>query len=243
VLTAASLMVGARAADAAVEVARRNPRLGVGLHLVLVDGRPVLPPARVPDLVDRRGCFRPEMALQGVRFLGPRVKRQLASEITAQFEAFAATGLPLDHVNAHKHFHLHPVVTELIELIGPRYGMRAVRAPVEPAAVLDAVEPGAASVSARLAEFYAKRLRTRLRRAGLTAPDAVFGLRWTGYFSTQRLRRLFERLPAGLVEVYLHPATAKFPEGAAKSAPRAELEALLAVAPPPGVRLTNFQCA
>jgi len=47
VLTAASLMVSAPAAADAVERARRMPSLRVGLHLVLVDGRPVLPASAV----------------------------------------------------------------------------------------------------------------------------------------------------------------------------------------------------
>ena len=38
------------------------------------------------------------------------MKRQLAREVAAQFAAYAATGLPLDHVDAHQHFHLHPTV-------------------------------------------------------------------------------------------------------------------------------------
>ena len=40
VLTAASLMVTGAAAEGAVACARRNPSLAVGLHLVLVEGRP-----------------------------------------------------------------------------------------------------------------------------------------------------------------------------------------------------------
>ena len=110
VLTAASLMMGEAHVAEAVAVARRNPRLRVGLHLVLTEGRAVLPPTRIPDLVDAQGRFPDDaMARDGVRFFFlPRVRRQLAAEIRAQFEAFKATGLQLDHVNAHRHFHLHP---------------------------------------------------------------------------------------------------------------------------------------
>ena len=61
ILTAASLMVaGAAAADAVVR-ARRLPMLGVGLHVVLVDGEPVLPPEQIPALVGPDGRFRTDM--------------------------------------------------------------------------------------------------------------------------------------------------------------------------------------
>lgn len=195
ILTAASLMVGAPAAADAVARARAMPKLGVGLHLVLVDGAPLLPAAEVPGLVGRDGRFRDNMALAGVAMAAlPATRRQLAAEIEAQFAAFAATGLPLDHVNAHKHFHLHPVVAGLIAAIGPRYGMRAVRAPVE---------PGDRSIAAP----WARRVARRFGQAGMTVPDAVFGLRWSGAMTAERLRRCVETLPPGLSEIYLHPAT------------------------------------
>ena len=73
------------------------------------------------------------MVRLGLRFFfRPRVTAQLAAEIRAQFAAFAATGLPLDHVNAHKHLHLHPTVGRMMIDIGREYGLRAVRVPAEP---------------------------------------------------------------------------------------------------------------
>src|ERR1700761_7238600 len=140
ILTAASLMVAGDAAADAMARAKRLPTLGVGLHLVLVEGRPMLPASQVPDLIDATGHFRTNMALAGVNFFfRPQVRRQLAAEIEAQFAAFAATGLPLDHVNAHKHFHLHPTIAGLILSIGARYGLAAARAPIEPADILDRI--------------------------------------------------------------------------------------------------------
>jgi chitin disaccharide deacetylase len=94
VLTAASLMVSGAAAADAVARARSLPGLRVGLHLVLVDGRPILPAKSVPDLVDARGNFRNDMARAGAAmFFRSKVKAQAAAEIEAQFQAFAATGL------------------------------------------------------------------------------------------------------------------------------------------------------
>lgn len=196
ILTAASLMVTGEAANDAVERARALPSLGVGLHLVLVEGRPVLPPDRLPRLVGADGWFRRDMARAAVRlFLDPAARAQLMAEVEAQFAAFAATGLPLDHVNAHKHYHLHPTIASAVLQVGRRYGMRAVRAPVE---------RGGRGVEA----FWARLLRHRLRRAGLLAPDQVVGLAWTGAFTPERMRATLADLPPGLTEIYTHPATA-----------------------------------
>ena len=107
VLTAASLMVGARQAADAIARARRMPSLRIGLHVVLVDGRPMLPASALSHLVNGNGMLRSDLAALGtVIALHKQARRQAAAEITAQFEAFCATGLSLDHCNAHKHFHL-----------------------------------------------------------------------------------------------------------------------------------------
>ncbi len=213
VLTSASLMVGEAAAQDAVHRARRMPSLRVGLHVVLVDGTPVLPPEEIPDLVDASGRFPCAMIGSGVRFFFlPRVRRQLAREIHAQFAAFAATGLELDHANAHKHIHLHPTVARLILSIGRGFGLRAVRLPAEPAAIVEAAEGSGRRISwpARLGTValhaWTGQLRRTLRHAGLATNDQVFGLAWSGAMTEARLLRLIPLLPEGVSEIYFHPA-------------------------------------
>ena len=247
ILTATSLMVAAPAAADAVARAKAMPRLRVGLHIVLVEGQPMLPPSAVPDLVDGTGHFRTDMARAGAAmFFRPRVRRQLAEEIAAQFDAFRATGLRLDHVNTHKHFHLHPTVASTILKIGKRQGMRAMRVPLEPRRVLAAAEPGAAPARATVTGPWARWLRHRLTAAGLLTPDRVFGLAWSGAMTTARLKGLIAHLPDGLSEIYLHPATAGGFEGAAPGYRYAEELAALtdpavaATARDPAIRLGGF---
>ncbi|MDH7975651.1 hopanoid biosynthesis-associated protein HpnK [Sphingomonas sp. AR_OL41] len=207
ILTAASLMVAGDAAPDAVARARRLPTLGVGLHLVLVEGRPALPPDQVSELVDATGHFRTDLVMSAVNMtFNPRARRQLAAEIEAQFAAFAATGLPLDHVNAHKHFHLHPVIASLVLKIGKGHGMRAARAPVEPRAIIAAIEPDRAP-RRDPASLWAKLVRRRFVRADIAVPEQVFGLAWTGAMDTARMRGLIAALPDGVSEIYTHPAT------------------------------------
>ena len=225
-LTAASLMVAGDAAADAVGRARTMPDLGVGLHLVLVEGRPALPPELVPDLVDSHGRFREDMVRSAIAMAFiPRVRRQLFAEVEAQFAAFAATGLQLDHLNAHKHFHLHPVIASALLAAGAKHGMTAARAPIEPRNVLAAIEPGARP-RRDPAEPWARLTRARLRRTGLTVPDQVFGLAWSGAITPDRLRGLIEHCPPGLTEIYTHPANGPYPGSAAGYGYESELAAL-----------------
>lgn len=218
VLTAASLMVGEPAARDAVERACALPRLGVGLHVALTNALPVLPRERVPDLVDARGAFDSRLVRAGVRYFAlPKVRSQLRAEIRAQFEAFAATGLVLDHVDAHNHMHVHPTVLSMILEVGREFGMKAMRVPVEPPTL-----SASAVANAFVVTPWAALLRARLRRARIVTNDAVFGLNDTGRLDEARLVAILARLPDGLCEVYCHPSRSN--EGYARTT---ELDALL----------------
>jgi len=205
ILTAASLMVAAPATETAVRLAATLPKLRVGLHLVLVDGSPVLAPRHIRALVDSSGRFSDAMVLNSVRFVASRkVRAQLAAEIRAQFEAFARTGLQLDHVNAHKHFHLHPLILEYVLRIGSEFGVSAVRIPQEP--LWYSRLAGNAAGAAFLLPWLAM-MRWRLRAAGMTVTITVFGVAVSGRLDSQALIAILARLPAGATEIYLHPAT------------------------------------
>jgi len=212
ILTAASLMVTGEAAADAVARAKRLPKLGVGLHLVLVDGIPVLPPEQIPHLVGSDGRFSTNVFAQGVRiFCLPAARRQLAAEIRAQLEAFRATGLALDHVNAHHHFHLHPTIhRELLRLAG-EFGIRAIRLPLEPP-LSDRPRGLAGLMEAR----HARRLQRRLDEARIAHNDHIFGLADSGAMTGARVRRYLEKLPEGVSEIYFHPAVERpsvWPDG------------------------------
>ena len=216
ILSTTSLMVAAPATADAIERARRLPNLRVGLHLVLVNGRPRLPAAQVPLLVDRNGDFETGLLRAGVRyFFTPGIRRQLESEIRAQFAAFAQTGLPLDHVNAQNHLHVHPTILRLVLKVGKEFGLRAVRIPREP------FWPSWKAMRTRLPSRFANSvflspwlalMRLRLRAAGITTNDYVFGMNDTGHMTAARVSAFLANLPRGTSELYVHPATHTWPQ-------------------------------
>lgn len=206
-LGSASLMVAGAAAGDAVRRARSMPNLRVGLHLVVIEGPAVLPHSVVPGLVDTDGQFPSDQLSLGLRyFFRPDIRTQLRAEITAQFTAFAATGLPLDHADAHKHMHLHPTVGRMMIDAGRMHGLRAIRVPSEPISVMQACgeRPG---FGARAMQAWTHVLRRQARTAGLAVNDHVFGLAWSGAVTEARLLRLAPHLPSGVSEIYVHPAS------------------------------------
>ncbi|MBS1213991.1 MAG: uncharacterized protein H6R26_2608, partial [Proteobacteria bacterium] len=212
----ASLMVSGAAADDAVERARSLPTLRVGLHLVVVEGRPVLPLDEVPDLVDRSGAFPTRLTRAGFSFFfRPNVKRQLEKEIRAQFEAFVKTGLHLDHVNAHNHMHLHPTILSMILRLGPEFGLKAVRVPYEPP--LPSWRASREGLGSRLSWWiflapWMQLMKRRLRRSAIRCNDRVFGMADSGRMTRDLVLAFLRDMPPGVTEMYFHPAVRRCPE-------------------------------
>ncbi len=225
ILSAASLMVSSAHAADAVERASRLPRLRVGLHLALAEAAPTLPARQIPHLVDPKGRLRSDLVRLGLDLATSGAARdEMRAEIEAQFRAFVSTGLALDHVNVHRHFHLHPIVAAMVIDIGAPFGARAMRVPREPPRMVQS-----SSLNGKMIEDLCSRLLgRRARRCGVMSPDAVFGLRWSGGMTRARLRLLLDSLPPGFWEIYTHPATRDvFPGSAPGYQYVEELEALV----------------
>ena len=210
ILTETSLMVRGAAVEEAVALARDTPSLGVGLHLTLLQGHCTAPPAAIPLLVDADGRFSDNPVWTGMRyFFVPGIREQLRREITAQLEAFTATGLPLSHVDGHLTIHMHPSVVAILLDVAARYGVRAVRVPRDPVGAAlrwdrrHAVRKLFEAVSFGGLVRHAAPL---IAAAGLRMPDQMFGMHQTGTVTEDYLLHVIATLPPGTSEVYCHPA-------------------------------------
>jgi hopanoid biosynthesis associated protein HpnK len=214
ILTTASLMVNGPAVREAVQMAKEAPSLGVGLHLTLCFGTSALPRAEVPALVDRNGRFRNSPVSAGmVYFFSPRARAQLKKEIAAQFERFERTGLPLDHVNGHLHFHLHPAVFAVLLKECERRNIRAVRLTYDPWSTDAPLGQGRwfyRMSHAIIFSLLARRSKEPLDRRGIAHADYVFGLLENARVTEEYILKLVPALPSGVSELYSHPSVHEF---------------------------------
>jgi hopanoid biosynthesis associated protein HpnK len=202
ILTCASLMVTGPCAWQAVSLAKKQPGLRVGLHLVLVDGTSVLPHKEIPRLVNhaRRFASRPEAT--GLRYFPSReIRRQLAAECEAQIQAFLKTGLEPDHLNSHHHLHMHPVVAAIITELARKYRIPAIRLPFQPDGFLKIANIGMAALMLP----WALLLRQRLRRCGVAHNRSLVGLYESGWMHEENWLRWIPRLKPGITEIFCHP--------------------------------------
>jgi chitin disaccharide deacetylase len=210
VLTSCSLMVNGAAFTEAVKLAQSFPQLAVGLHLTTVAGKPTLPAEQIPALVEKDGNFSRHATSAGLNYFFSRpARQQLHREIAAQFEKFSGTGLPFAHVDGHLHHHVHPVIFN--EVIGQskRYGVRAIRVPMDdlPLAIkFDSRQQFLKIVYWSVFSLLGSRMKRHARRAGLRFADRVYGFFQTGRMDRDYFLQVMRHLDKPLNEVYFHPA-------------------------------------
>lgn len=213
ILTCASLMVNGQAFDHAVEIAKANPRLGVGLHLTLCCGRSTLGPEQIPDLINEDRTLPHSAVAAGFAYFFSRgLRPQLETEIEAQFDKFEKTGLRMDHVNGHLHFHLHPVVLPIVIQQAKKRDVKGIRLtyPVEVEWKLGTGRWLYRTSHWRIFRTLSNQARVKLRKESMRHTDQVFGLLEDSRVTKDLVRRLLQRLPAGESELYSHPSLDEF---------------------------------
>jgi chitin disaccharide deacetylase len=210
VLTSCSLMVTGEAFEHAVSLAHAHPDLAVGIHLVTVMGRAVLPPAAIPTLVDAAGNFVSNPTRAGLKYyFSPQARHELRQELQAQFYKFAATGLRLSHIDGHLHMHVHPVIFRAALELGLRYGVRRMRVPQEEyrlAVNFRRQDAGKKALHTLLFGLLARRMKRQLRVSDFVYAERVYGNLHSGQMDEQYVLYMLDNLHATTNEIYFHPA-------------------------------------
>jgi hopanoid biosynthesis associated protein HpnK len=197
VLNSASLMVAGKASDEAVRIARRNPKLSVGLHLVAVDGPAVL------------GAALPNRPVRlGLKYQFSRAaRRSLTVEVEAQFQRFSETGLLMSHVDGHQHMHLHPVVFELVLPLAEKFGARRIRIPSDDLRLAlrhDLRRTVSKAFAAAVFKALVRRCVTRMRGTLLWSCGRTYGFFQSGNMSEPYVLDALGQV-GECAEIYFHP--------------------------------------
>jgi chitin disaccharide deacetylase len=210
VLKSCSLLVTGPAFDHAVRLAKGNRGLAVGIHLVTVMGRPVLPSSQIPNLLDEEGNFLDNPRSAGLKYyFSKQARLELRRELTAQFEKFKSTGLGLSHIDSHLHMHVHPVIFAEAIKLGERYGVKRMRVPEEElrAAIrFDRNQFYKKALYALLFTLLARRMKKKLEKRNFVFPRRVYGNIQTGKMSEEYFLHALDNLREETNEIYFHPA-------------------------------------
>lgn len=248
VLTSTTLMTCAHAKDDAIDLAHSTPSLGVGCHVLLVDGEPALPAHKIPTLVDRStGSFPTSLTAFLVRlFTGHIQAAEIEAEASAQIALLQSRGLHLTHIDTHKHTHMFPAVLRPVLRAARAAGIRAVRNPFEP---VWAVRATAGAALARAAQISVLRnLQATcgqiISEQGFTTTDGTIAMVGTGILNAATVRSLLQQLPEGTWELVTHPGYNDADLAKVRTRLRASREvehaALLTINEFPGLELISF---
>jgi hopanoid biosynthesis associated protein HpnK len=210
VVTSATLMANAPASAAAIDLAKSQPGLKTGCHVVLIDGVPLS--ANLPSLTNGSSRFRSSLK----QFAIAAVRKQIAAEeiereVEAQIRKIQSSGIALTHFDSHKHTHMFPHVLRPLLRAARACGIRAVRNPFEPMRSwpTDMVlsTPGLWLRSAGVMAFgmFAAEFRRAIKEHGMASTDGTVGIAVTGLLDQQKLLRILEALPEGTWELVCHP--------------------------------------
>jgi hopanoid biosynthesis associated protein HpnK len=210
VVTSATLMANTGQSVAAMDLARTQPGLKTGCHIVLIDGVPLT--ENLPSLTNGSTRFRTSLK----QFAVAAVCKQLAAaeiqrEVEAQVRKIQACGLTLTHVDSHKHTHMFPQVLRPVLRAARACGIQAVRNPFEPlqgwpgSMVLGTPGLWLRSAAVRALRMFASEFRRALKEEGMVSTDGTVGIAATGKLDQQMLLRILKALPEGTWELVCHP--------------------------------------
>lgn len=211
VVTSATLMGNGPAFGEVWELAKQLPQLSIGCHVVLIDGEPVLPAARVSSLT-RSGRFRDDLRTFAVlAFTGQLDTTEIASEATAQIRRLQAAGFCVSHFDTHKHTHIFPRVLSPLLQAAAKCGVRAVRNPFGPRLPLRSSEllkrPNLWKrwAELRMLGSFAGRFHKAVQREGLITTDGTLGIEVTGTLDESLFTAIATSVPEGTWEFVCHP--------------------------------------
>lgn len=209
VVTSTTLMARAKASEEAICMAIATPSLGVGCHVVLVDGDPVLQPKDIPSLIDARtGRFLSTLGAFLVRLLSGRLRaEEIESEATAQIALLQARGLQPTHIDTHKHVHLFPAVLQSVLRAARATGIEKVRNPFEPQWSVRATRQASWMRRAQVATLrrFEPAFRRIVAKDRCKTTDGALGVLATGNMTPEWLQSLSENMPGGCWELVTHP--------------------------------------
>lgn len=209
IVTSATLMANARAFNEAAHLAKSQPRLQIGCHVVLIDGEPLCPD--LPSLTNGKGKFRSSIKGFALAAVRKRISQEeVQREAEAQIRKIQAAGLRVTHVDTHKHTHLFPHVLRPVLKAAKACGVPAVRNPFEPprtwprhliaipALWMRVVEVG-------LLQRFAASFRRIVTEEGMLTTHGTIGVSATGKLNQRLLVETAQVLPEGTWELVCHP--------------------------------------
>ena len=210
IVTSATIMANASAYAQAASLAKANPNLHTGCHVVLIDGQPITSGAQT--LVNGSQRFRSSLKEFARAAVSNKMSpAEIQKEAEAQIGRIQSAGITVTHVDSHKHTHMFPHVLRPVLKAAKSLGVVAVRNPFEPLRTWPMASTlGAPGMWLRCAgvmsfQLFARAFHTAVREEGMFTTDGTVGIAATGMLNQKTLAAILTALPQGTWELVCHP--------------------------------------
>ncbi|WP_273185594.1 carbohydrate deacetylase [Hyphomonas adhaerens] len=205
ILTSTSIMACAPAFDHAVRIAKATPSLDIGVHLTLIEERPLTDPAKVPSLVDETGHFHKHITVFAKRYFRGLIDLdEVRLELDAQIARIKEAGLAISHLDSHQHVHMLPGILSVAQDLGRKHGIAPMRLPRETVSPYMLTSPGGLPRVAQ--QLVLNHFCNRARKGFGPTTDRFAGFHYGGKLDTAALLTVVSNLPeTGTCELMCHP--------------------------------------
>lgn len=206
IITSTTLMANMPGFEDAVKLARQNPHLGVGIHLNIYRGKPLLSPSQIPSLVNKQGEFFSSFKLAKKIYRGKINPVEVEKELKAQIIKVKEAGISISHLDSEKHFHCFPKISEVVLKLASYFNIRKIRLPREkwsPRQFSDLFSP-----QFYKRQYLASRSRSLIplfQKQGIKYIDNFYGILYSGKISFGSFLKILENIPNGISEFMVHP--------------------------------------
>lgn len=200
VLTSASIMANGQAFDDAVLLSKQYPSLSLGIHLSLVEEKPVLPTNEIPSLIDKKSGRLYQNYSSFIRaFLLRKIQLlDIEKELKAQIEMVLNANITPSHINSHQHLHMLPLILNIVLKLAKKYNIQWIRNTYDVLTYQNSIAQKGLQVLGYIGK------KTILKKK-LKTTDSFLGTKFSGNMSEDALFYMLNNLPQGISELMCHP--------------------------------------
>jgi len=196
IVRSTSLMANGKAFDYAVNLAKQNPDLGIGVHLTLVGETPCSTPDQIPTLIDSSGKLRHNFLVFAFHYLlGQTLLKEIETECELQISKIRCAGIKITHIDSHQHLHMFPGIFKVIVKLAEKHNIKYIRIPNENSLNFK-------SIILKLFAFFNRRTPNLSK---LKSAESFYGLKYSGHLSKKNVLKYISSSENGITELMAHP--------------------------------------
>jgi chitin disaccharide deacetylase len=202
VVNSVSLVANGNAIEEAAAYLSGSPQVNAGIHLTLIEEKPVCDPRSVRSLTDENGRLVHSYKDFIARYLKNEINyKEIRSELDAQFAALRDLGVRLSHCDSHQHIHLLPKISDLVLDLCREHGIKRIRI------VNEAPSPGALMRIIPLVamNLFSQGIRKTARMSGISTADRFIGFNTSMHVTEAIIQKARKLAESKVVELMCHP--------------------------------------